>query len=152
QIGNDHRVVLDQDRGQTGPTCLPCLRYEDWPDVAVSDPEDKINVIVANPTMIDAYRGGVPGNGKAFPDGSKIVKIHWKPKQNAESPFAVAVPDTLLGVGCMVKDSKRFADTGGWGWAQFDYDPASATFKPNTSIQGNDTKCGFACHTAVQAK
>ena len=66
--------------------------------------------------------------------------------------FAVTVPDTLLGLGCMVKDSKRFADSGGWGWAQFDYDPASAKFTPNTSIQGNDAKCGFACHTPVKAK
>jgi hypothetical protein len=78
------------------------------------------------------------------------VKIHWKPKKSAEAPFAVAVPDTQLGVGCMVRDSKRFADTGGWGWAQFD--PASATFTPNTSVQGHDAKCGFACHTIVKAK
>ena len=57
-----------------------CRGYEDWPDVAVSHPEDKINVIVANPVMIDAYRAGVPGNGKPFPDGAKTVKIHWKPE------------------------------------------------------------------------
>ena len=89
-----------------GLSLSECRGYEDWPDVAVSHPEDKINVIVANPAMIDAYRAGVPDNGKPFPDGSKIVKIHWKPKQNGEAPFAVTVPDTLLGLGCMVKDSK----------------------------------------------
>ena len=94
-----------------GLSLSECRGYEDWPDVAVSHPEDKINVIVANPIMIEAYRAGIPGNGKPFPDGSKIVKIHWKPKQNAEAPFAVTVPNTLLGLGCMVKDSKRFADT-----------------------------------------
>ena len=88
--------------------------------------------------MIDAYRAGVPGNGKPFPDGSKVVKIHWKPKQSTEAPFPVAVPDTLIGLGCMVKDSARFADGGGWGYAQFDYDAASDTFTPNTSIQGHD--------------
>ena len=69
--------------------------YEDWQAVAVSQPEDKLNLILANPVMIDAYRAGVPGNGKPFPDGSKIAKIAWKSKQNAESPFAVNVPDTL---------------------------------------------------------
>jgi hypothetical protein len=61
--------------------------YEDWQAVAVSQPEDKLNVILANPVMIDAYRAGVPGNGKPFPDGSKIAKIAWNAKQNAESPF-----------------------------------------------------------------
>ena len=52
----------------------------------------------------------------------------------------------------MVKDSKRFPDTGGWGYAQFDYDPATGTFTPNTSDQGNDAACGFACHSIVEAK
>jgi hypothetical protein len=101
--------------------------------------------------MIEAYRAGVPGNGKPFPDGAKIMKILWNPKQHAEAPFAVKVPDTLAGIGCMVKDSKRFADTGGWGYAQFDYDAASDTFAPNTSLQGNDATCGAACHTAAEA-
>ena len=135
-----------------GLSLSECRGYQDWPAVAVSHPEDKINVIVANPTMIEAYRAGIPGNGKPFPDGSKTVKIHWKPKKSAEAPFAVVVPDTQLGLGCMVKDSKRFADTGGWRWALFDYDPVSATFTPNTSLQQNDAKCGFACHTIVKAK
>jgi Cytochrome P460 len=75
---------------------------------ASEEPDDVLNLIVANPAMIDAYRAGVPGNGKPFPDGSKIAKIAWKPKQKAEAPFAVKVPDTLAGVGCMVKDSSRF--------------------------------------------
>ena len=138
-----------------------CRGYDDWPAVAVShpdstmgaseEPDDKLTVIVANPAMIDAYRAGVPGNGKPFPDGSKIVKILWKPKQHAQAPFAVKVPDTLAGVGCMVKDSGRFPDTGGWGYAQFDFDPASDTLTPNTSLQENDAKCGAACHELAEA-
>jgi hypothetical protein len=138
-----------------------CKGYEDWAAVAVSHPDstmgaseapdDKLNLIVANPAMIEAYRAGIPGNGKPFPDGAKIMKILWNPKQHAEAPFAVKVPDTLAGIGCMVKDSKRFPDTGGWGYAQFDYDSASDTFTPNTSLQGNDATCGAACHTAAEA-
>ena len=126
-----------------------CKGYDDWAAVSVSRPADPdvINLIVANPTMIEAYRAGIPGNGKPFPDGSKIVKILSKPKQHPESPFTVAVPDTLAGVGCMVKDSKRFLDTGGWGYAQFDYDATSDTFVPNTSLQGNDATCGASCHS-----
>ena len=62
------------------------------------------------------------------------------------------VPDTLSGIGCMVKDSRRFPDTGGWGYAQFDYDPASDTLTPNISLQGSDAKCGHACHELAVAK
>jgi hypothetical protein len=139
-----------------------CKGYEDWPAVAVSHPastmgaseeaDDKLNLIVANPTMIEAYRAGIPANGKPFPDGSKIMKVLWNPKQHAEAPFAVKVPDTLAGIGCMVKDSGRFPDTGGWGYAQFDHDVASDTFTPNTSLQGNDATCGAGCHAAAEAK
>lgn len=131
-----------------------CRGYDDWPAVAVSQPEepdDKVTLIVANPAMIEAYRAGIPGNGKPFPDGAKIVKILWFPKQHPLAPFAVKVPDTLAGVGCMVKDRSRFADTGGWGYAQFDFDPATDTLTPNTSLQGNDAKCGAACHQAAEA-
>ena len=106
--------------------------------------------------MIDAYRAGVPGNGKPFPDGSKMAKIHWKPKKSAEAPDPTTVPGTQHDVDFMVKDSKRFADSGGWGWAAFNYDAASDTFTPATLAdqppQGNDAKCGFACHTIVKAK
>jgi Cytochrome P460 len=138
-----------------------CRGYDDWPAVAVShpdstmgaseEPDDKLTVIVANPAMIDAYRAGVPGNGEPFPDGAKTMKILWNSKESAEAPAPTMVQDTLAGIGCMVKDSRRFPDTGGWGWAQFDYDPASDTFTPNTSLQGNDAKCGFECHTIAEA-
>jgi Cytochrome P460 len=125
--------------------------YENWQPVAVSKTDEKIKLIVANPAMIDAYRAGVPGNGKPFPDGSKIAKIEWIPKKNAESPFSVDVPDTLDGIGLIEKDSKRFPDTGGWGYAQFSYDPASDTFTPDEKYVG-DAKCGAACHTIAAAK
>jgi hypothetical protein len=125
--------------------------YEDWRPVAVSQTKDRLKVIVANPAMIDAYRAGVPGNGQPFPDGARIAKIEWKPKANDESPFPVNVPDTLDGIGFMVRDSKRFPETGGWGYAQFSYHPASDTFAPNEKYVG-DAKCGHACHVAVEAK
>src|SRR5271170_7508886 len=69
--------------------------YENWQVVAVSQTDDLLKVMVANPTMIDAYRAGVPGNGKPFPEGSKIAKIEWKPKKSTESPFAVRIPASL---------------------------------------------------------
>ena len=87
-----------------------CRGYEDWPVVAVSHPEKSCLVIVANPTMIDAYRAGIPGNGKPFPDGSRVMKITWNSKPSEEAPFPVQIPDALAALGCMVKDSGRFAD------------------------------------------
>ena len=123
--------------------------YESWQVVSVSQTEDLLKVMVANPTMIDAYRAGVPGDGKTFPDGSKIAKIEWKPKKNAEAPFSVRVPDTLQVVSLIEKDNKRFPGTKGWAYAAFDYDPASDTFKPDATGVVN---CGFACHSGVAAK
>jgi hypothetical protein len=43
---------------------------------------------LANPEMIKAYMAGAPGNGKPFPDGSKMAKIHWNPKKLATFPAA----------------------------------------------------------------
>jgi hypothetical protein len=54
----------------------------------------------------------------------------------------------------MVKDSKKFADSTGWGYAAFEYDDASASFRPGDQTdrppQGNDAKCGAACHTVAK--
>ena len=128
--------------------------YEDWPVIALSENGGLIAVILGNPVMIDAYKAGVPGNGQPFPDGAKMAKIHWKPKKNEAAPGQPTVPGTLHDVDFMVKDSRRFADSGGWGWAVFTYDAASETFRPGTMAdnppQGHDAKCGFACHTIVK--
>lgn len=129
--------------------------YESWQVISVSRNSKVMAVIIGNPAMIEAYRAGIPDNGQRFPDGAKMAKIHWAPKQNQFFPDA-SVPGHLADVDFMVKDSKRFADSGGWGYAVFDYDTASDTFKPGTLAskprQGNDARCGFACHTAVKAR
>lgn len=122
--------------------------FEDWATVAVSQSGDLIEVIVGNPAIIDAYRSGIPGNGKPFPDGAKMAKIHWNAKKSEEAPAPTTVPDTLHDVDFMVRDSKRFSSTGGWGYAQFNYDNASEAFKP----EGTGSDCGYACHTIVAKK
>ena len=122
--------------------------YENWKDVAVSQTETQLKVIVANDVMMKAYRQGLPADGKFFPDGSKIVKIEWTFKKNPVSPYFVQIPDTLKAVDVIEKDSKRFPDTHGWAYANFIYDAASDTFAP----EGTEPTCGFACHTAVAAK
>ena len=123
--------------------------YEDWQVVAVSQTDALLKVMVANPTMIAAYKAGVPGNGKPFPDGSKIAKIEWKPKKSTEAPFDVRIPESLQDVFFIEKDSRRFPGTKGWAYAVFDYDRASDGFAPNKTGTIN---CGFACHTRVAAK
>jgi hypothetical protein len=116
--------------------------------------------IVANPSMIDAYKQGVPGNGKPFPEGSEIAKIEWRPKKITDPPFSASIPDTVPGelfaVEFIEKDSKRFSDTHGWGYGTFEYDAASGAFTPATLAskppQGHDAKCGAACHGQAASK
>jgi hypothetical protein len=78
--------------------------------------------------MMEAYRDGVPGNDKRFPEGSKIVKIEWTSKRNPESPYFVMVPDTLKTVSFIEKDTKRFPQTHGWAYAQFRYEAGTDSF------------------------
>lgn len=128
--------------------------YEGWQTIAVSRNEKVIAVILGNPAMIQAYQAGIPGNGKPFPDGAKMAKIHWSQKPNVFFPSA-SIPDKLQNIDFMVRDSKRFADSGGWGYGVFDYVAASDSFTPGTMAgmppQGNDARCGFACHTQAKA-
>jgi hypothetical protein len=85
---------------------------------------------------------------REFPDGSKSATIQGRPKKNAETPFAVNVPDTLKNVAFMEKDAKRFANGGGWGYANFNYDAASDRFTPD----GKGTSCGFAWHMRAKVR
>src|SRR5215469_6996466 len=68
--------------------------FESWQTVAVSQAGDKIEVILGNPAMIEAYQSRIPGNGQKFPDGAKMAKIHWLAKKNG-FPGNATVPDTL---------------------------------------------------------
>jgi hypothetical protein len=157
------RAVFAQDTGQAkyivrvpnGLAFSEFRGYEGWQTVSISQSEKLMAVILADPVMIKAYQSGIPGNGKPFPDGSKMAKVHWNPKKLETLPTAM-VPASLHDVDFMVKDSKRFADSGGWGWAAFKYDAASDTFTPFTLAdqppQGNDAKCGLACHTIVKTR
>jgi hypothetical protein len=124
--------------------------YEDWPVVSSARQDEILKVIVANPKMITAYKAGVPGNGQPFPEGSMIAKLQWKQKKSTEAQFAVDVPDFFTQAFVMEKDSKRFPKSnGGWGYAVFNYDPATDKF---TADANSPSDCGNACHTAVKAK
>src|SRR5712672_3409682 len=122
--------------------------YEDWAVVSSARTDEVLKVIVANPTMIEAYKAGVPHNGRPFLDGSKIVKLQWKPKKSTEAPFVVDVPDVFTQAFVIEKDGKRFPQSGGWGYALFNYEAASDNFTADPS----PSDCGHACHVAVKAK
>lgn len=122
--------------------------YDAWETVAVSQTEGSVKTILGNPTVIAAYKDGIPDNGNAFPEGVKIAKIEWVKKKNPVSPYFVEIPDTLKTVSFIVKDSKRFPNTHGWAYAQFAYDTQTGTFKP--SVTG--AECGYACHTTVASR
>ena len=123
--------------------------YEDWSVVSSARTDEVLKVIVANPTMIKAYKAGIPGNGQPFPEGSKIAKLQWKPKKSTEAPFVVDVPDVFTQAFLMEKDTKRFPSSGGWGYALFNYDAASDEFSVDPSGVAN---CGDSCHKAVKTK
>jgi len=129
--------------------------YESWQTISVSHNGPRLALILGNPAMINAFKAGIPGNGKPFPDGAKMAKVHWVPKKNDAQPGGPLQPDYQSDVDFMVKDSKRFADSGGWGYAVFDYDASTDTFKPGDTKgappQANDAKCGAACHTIAKA-
>src|SRR5580765_8583645 len=86
--------------------------YEDWAVVSSARTDEVLKVIVANPVMIKAYKAGVPGNGKPFPEGSKIAKLQWSFKKSTEAPFVVDVPDVFSQAFVMEMDAKRFPKTG----------------------------------------
>jgi hypothetical protein len=156
-------VISAQDAGQAkykvrvpnGLAFSEFKGYEGWQTISISYNEKLMSATLGNPVMIKAYQAGIPGNGKPFPDGAKMAKVHWSPKKLEAFPNTL-VPGTQNDVDFMVKDSKRFADSGGWGWGAFKYDAASDSFRPfnesDQPPQGKDAKCGLACHTIVKAR
>jgi hypothetical protein len=130
--------------------------YENWQLVSISKNGKLMAAILGNPTIIEAFRAGIPANGKPFPDGSRMAKIHWIPKENTNAPGPPTVPGVQHDADFMVKDSKKYADSGGWGYGSFLYDAATDTFAPATTAatppQGHDAKCGFVCHTKANTR
>ncbi len=126
--------------------------YEDWKVVAPSFRTDltEVRIILANDTMIDAYRSGVPENGQGFPDGSIIVKIGYSAPKSESFPAAL-VPGVLKRVEFIIKDGKRFPATAGWGYARFVYDPGKDLFTPYGKNAEFGQEC-FSCHTIVKGR
>jgi hypothetical protein len=122
--------------------------YEDWAVISSARTDKELKVIVGNPIMIKAYKSGIPGNGKPFPEGSKSAKLQWTFKKSTEAPFVVDVPDKPTQAFLMEKDSKRFPKTGGWGYAVFNHDNATGKMTADAAL----ADCGHVCHVAVKQK
>jgi hypothetical protein len=107
--------------------------YRQWELIAPSQNEKELKGIVGNSISLKAYRDGkLP-----FPDGSVLVKLSWKrePLDGFDGAF---VPGPATMVQIMVKDSKKYASTGGWGFGRFiDRKPADAA----------QHKTCFVCHS-----
>ncbi len=111
--------------------------YKKWELIAPAEeaaPLDELRAVIGNETAIDAYESGkLP-----FPDGTILVKRAWKRKQSPDFASAT-IPGAATTVQVMVKDSKKFAATGGWGFGRF------IDGKPVDEAQHRTC---FACHEA----
>lgn len=111
--------------------------YRQWELIAPAEeaaPLDELRAVVGNQTAIDAYQAGkLP-----FPDGTILVKRAWKRKQSPEFASAT-IPGAATTVQVMVKDSRKYAATGGWGFGRF------VNGKPVDEAQHRTC---FACHEA----
>ena len=124
--------------------------YRDWKFVSAAHEAGELNdirVVIGNAKAIQAYRAGTP-----FPEGAIVGRVAWKmvPSEENNKTFGREqsfvpgdAPDWYLQF--MVKDTKKYASTGGWGYSNFGKD-----LKPTTDEKVMST-C-FPCHKAVQAR
>jgi len=122
--------------------------YRDWRLISVAHEEGRLNdlrAILGNDVAIGASREGkLP-----FPDGTIIARLAWSYDRLEESSKAFGRPQTFVagppknGVQFMVKDSRKYASTGGWGFAQFNDGKPADEAVHNTC---------FSCHEIVKAR
>ncbi|QWV94684.1 cytochrome P460 family protein [Geomonas oryzisoli] len=115
--------------------------YLSWKVIAPSYREDKgqIRIITGNETAVAALKAGK----KPLPDGSVLAKVAWKAEKHPSFPVATE-PDAFVQVEFMVKDARKYKDTGGWGFARF----VGNKLQPYGKDAGFVAEC-FGCHTPV---
>ena len=121
--------------------------YRDWKVISVAHEEGNLNslgAILGNDLAIKAYReGDLP-----FPDGTIIAALHYSHTSSEENNKVFGrsqsfIPSASTNIQFMVKDSKKYATTGGWGFGHFaNGKPADAAF----------IKTCFPCHNQVKAR
>jgi hypothetical protein len=115
--------------------------YLNWKVVAPSYREDKdhIRIVTGNEIAVTALKAGL----RPLPDGSVLAKVAWKAEKHPAFPVATE-PGAFVQVEFMVKDAKKYQDTGGWGFARF----IGSDLKPYGKDATFVTEC-FGCHTPV---
>jgi len=115
--------------------------YMNWKVVAPSYREDKghIRIITGNEIAVAAMKAGK----QPLPDGSVLAKVAWKAEKHPAFPVATE-PGAFVQVEFMVKDVKKYKDTGGWGFARF----VGNDLKPYGKDAGFVAEC-FGCHMPV---
>ncbi|QXE92774.1 cytochrome P460 family protein [Geomonas subterranea] len=115
--------------------------YLSWKVIAPSYREDKgqIRIITGNDTAVAALRAGT----KPLPDGSVLAKVAWKAEKHPSFPVA-SEPGAFVQVEFMVKDARKYKDTGGWGFARFVGNQLQPYGKDSSFV----AEC-FGCHTPV---
>jgi hypothetical protein len=122
--------------------------YRDWRLISVAHEEGNLNdlrAILGNDVAIKASRDGT----LPLPDGTIIARLAWSYDRLEESAKAFGRPQSFVagppknGVQFMVKDSRKYASTGGWGFAHFD------DGKPADEAMHNTC---FSCHEIVKAR
>ncbi len=91
--------------------------YRKWELIAPAqeaEPLNELRAVVGNDIAVKAYRDGkLP-----FPDGTVLVKLAWKHTQSPDFESA-SIPGAATTVQVMVKDSTKYAASGGWGFGRF---------------------------------
>ncbi len=115
--------------------------YQNWRLLGVSHRQDKktLRAILGNDTAIEAAR---KAQTKTWPDGAVLAKIAWKENTHSHWPQAI-IPGDFEKAEAMIKDSKKYASTGGWGFAY--WEGKKLIMHPEAKAK----EC-FACHTAVK--
>jgi hypothetical protein len=122
--------------------------YRDWRLISVAHEEGNLNdlrAILGNDVAIKAARDGT----LPYPDGTIIARLAWSYDPLAESEKAFGRHQSFVagppknGVQFMVKDSTKYASTGGWGFAHFDDGKPASEAVHNTC---------FACHATVKER
>jgi len=115
--------------------------YRDWRVLGVSHRLDKkfVRAILGNQTAINAARSG---KTTPWPDGTTIAKLSWKEQIHPNWPQAI-IPGEFVGAEAMIKDSKTFPETGGWGFGRWE---------GKTLVMYDKEKSAtcFACHTPMK--
>jgi hypothetical protein len=122
--------------------------YRDWKLISVAHEAGNLNdirAVLGNDIAINSYREG----RTSFPDGAVIARLSWNyvPSEENNKVFGreqsfVAGSQPNWYLQFMVKDSKKYASTGGWGYAQFDKDGKPADVAKHGTC--------FPCHVPVK--